>query len=568
MVLIFNFQSNYTLCFYVHNLYVCLICRLQDTDIDDPIEGSSFSNASVTSCVSSTDSATISQKRARTVISISKERSEKITQTLVKLIAFNRLPFSFSSSPAFKTFMKEIEPGYKCPCSQTILRRLRVLEDELKSKIQHTLQLCEFIALDTDCWTSRSQEGYMNVNAHILNNVWEPQIFTLSIQELSERHTAENLADSLQNVAAEWQIDTKIVAIVHDNASNIVAAVNSMMNVESSSSCAAHTINLAVRDALKEDGISAVLAKGSKIVSHFHHSVIASQVLAKTQEQLGLPQRKLIQSVRTRWNSDLHMVERLVENRGAITAVLGDRTVITHLQAKNLEINEDEWNMLQNLIPVLKPLELSSTVLSGAPLSMVRPVIRTVIANHLSCETEGVSKTLAETLCIRFQMESQREISISQKASFLDPRHKDLQAEPILQRAAIREVIQLEATSLISTEAESSVQTYSNSALDFLFKKPENTHLSSAAQQVQLYLCEPQIDINMDPFEWWKSHEKKFPQLARLAKKYLCIPATSVASERIFSTAGNIVSPQRNCLASENVSTNVFIFQNKFLLEQ
>ena len=54
----------------------------------------------------------------------------------------------------------------------------------------------------------------MNVNAHIVNNVWEPQIFTLSMQELSERHTAENLADSLQNVAAEWQIDTKIVSIV------------------------------------------------------------------------------------------------------------------------------------------------------------------------------------------------------------------------------------------------------------------------------------------------------------------------------------------------------------------
>lgn len=154
----------------IHNLHVCLICRLQDsTDVNDSIGGSSFSN---TNSVSSIDSATIPQKRARKTPSISKERSEKITQALAKLIAFNRLPFSFSSSTAFKTFMKEIEPGYKCPCSQTILCSLRVLENELKSKIQHTLDLCEFIALDTDCWTSRSQEGYMNVNAHILNNVW------------------------------------------------------------------------------------------------------------------------------------------------------------------------------------------------------------------------------------------------------------------------------------------------------------------------------------------------------------------------------------------------------------
>lgn len=61
--------------------------------------------------------------------------------------------------------------------------------------------------------------------------------------------------------------------------------------------------------------------------------------------------------------------------------------------------------MLENLIPVLKPLKLSSTVLSGVPLSMIRPVIRTVIANHLSCETDYVSKTLAKALSIRFQME-------------------------------------------------------------------------------------------------------------------------------------------------------------------
>lgn len=112
------------------------------------------------------------------------------------------------------------------------------------------------------------------------------------------------------------------------------------------------------------------------------------------------------------------MIERLIENRGAITVVLADRTLITSLQAKNLEINENEWRMLENLIPVLKPLEISTTVLSGAPLSMMRPIIRTVIANHLSCQTEHILKALAEALSIRFQMESQGDISIYQKARF------------------------------------------------------------------------------------------------------------------------------------------------------
>jgi len=37
------------------------------------------------------------------------------------------------------------------------------------------------------------------------------------------------------------------------------------------------------------------------------------------------------------------MIERLIENRGAITAFLADQTLITPLQAKDLEINENEW---------------------------------------------------------------------------------------------------------------------------------------------------------------------------------------------------------------------------------
>jgi len=44
--------------------------------------------------------------------------------------------------------------------------------------------------------------------------------------------------------------------------------------------------------------------------------------------------------------------------------------------------------------------------------------------------------------------------------------------------------------------------------------------------------------VDSDPLIWWKANEGRFPQMAKLAKRYLCIPATSVASERVFSTSG------------------------------
>ena len=49
--------------------------------------------------------------------------------------------------------------------------------------------------------------------------------------------------------------------------------------------------------------------------------------------------------------------------------------------------------------------------------------------------------------------------------------------------------------------------------------------------------------------------------LSSLAQKFLCICATSVASERTFSTGGNIVTSKRNCLKPHVVDQLVFLNQ-------
>ena len=44
--------------------------------------------------------------------------------------------------------------------------------------------------------------------------------------------------------------------------------------------------------------------------------------------------------------------------------------------------------------------------------------------------------------------------------------------------------------------------------------------------------------------------------------KNICVPATSVASERVFSSAGDIVSAQRSCLHSDHVDKLLFLKKN------
>ena len=43
---------------------------------------------------------------------------------------------------------------------------------------------------------------------------------------------------------------------------------------------------------------------------------------------------------------------------------------------------------------------------------------------------------------------------------------------------------------------------------------------------------------------------------------HICIPATSVPSERAFSTGGNIVNAKHSCLLPENTNMLTFLAQN------
>ena len=67
--------------------------------------------------------------------------------------------------------------------------------------------------------------------------------------------------------------------------------------------------------------------------------------------------------------------------------------------------------------------------------------------------------------------------------------------------------------------------------------------------------------------EWWKVHETKFPQLADLAKRHLCMPPSTTSCERLFSTAGWIVSERRNKLHTKMVEALVVLHKQWDLLD-
>lgn len=84
----------------------------------------------------------------------------------------------------------------------------------------------------------------------------------------------------------------------------------------------------------------------------------------------------------------------------------------------------------------------------------------------------------------------------------------------------------------------------------------------TAEMMVEMYLKEPVQSRHTGALDYWKQKKPVWPPLAHLACKYLSIPPSSVASERLFSSAADIISPERNRLLPENAEILLFLKKN------
>ena len=98
--------------------------------------------------------------------------------------------------------------------------------------------------------------------------------------------------------------------------------------------------------------------------------------------------------------------------------------------------------------------------------------------------------------------------------------------------------------------------------LDDFFPAETQTRTTNVAQTIQreidMYKTQPTTPLSSDPLVWWSDNAAKFPYIAAVARLHLGIPATSVPSDRVFSTAGDVVTAQRSRLSGEHVDQLIF----------
>ena len=229
---------------------------------------------------------------------------------------------------------------------------------------------------------------------------------------------------------------------------------------------------------------------------------------------------------------------------------------------------------------ILRPAEKATALLSGQQyltVSSVLPVVTSLCsladteANRLAVESKDSLSTFASVISReitqKFKLSPIDTHSVRCVAAGLDPRSRSQAFLPADSRQTMQEEVLQRCTPLLASEPEPAAKRVppSDDAINLFFGAASDEEACQSAQlqnEVASFFSEVAAPSSTQPLKWWCANSDRFPHLSKLAKSVLCIPATSVPSERVFSAAGHIVSKLRAALSPENVDALIFLQQN------
>ncbi|XP_060079893.1 E3 SUMO-protein ligase ZBED1-like [Ylistrum balloti] len=542
---------------------------------------------------------------------------QRITSALTEFIVDDLRPFKLVESAKFKKLISILEPGYVVPGRHHLSEvELPNLYEDVKVKVLNSLREATTVALTTDGWTSRVTESYVTVTVQFIDKNWEMKSYVLQTRRMDEKHTGVNIAGVISAAVVEWGLMDKHPALVSDNAANMVVAAREC-GLTPFVRCFAHTLNLVVFFH-KSTVANTILKQKQKLLGLSEHKLkidvstrwnSAYDMLERYLEQQAAVYAALLETkdlrkresdLSTLNDGDISNAEEVVKTMAqlkkatvalctekgptlslicpllhklstSLVAAAGDTTLVKNLKKAmhdNLETRyEDDRLFLQTAtfldprfkqVPFLNEEEKDRTVKSvqGMALSTVQQVPAVRIKQE---PPDAVPRPQMPTL----------------PALPTLPQLDQLPALPTLPQLDQDEhvsgpALPLSSLIFVSRRSESppprKVAALDDLLGDVFVEKVEEakplTPQEIIEKEISIYANEQPIKLTDNPLVWWREHSIYCPHLAKVAKHLLGVPATSVPSERVFSTTGDILSAQRSGLKAKYVDVMIFLKKN------
>ena len=267
--------------------------------------------------------------------SLNNPRHIRITKSITSFIAGTLQSLSVVEADKVKDMIKAIDLKVVIPNRKHLSTNLLT---EMACNISEVLTKKLIKASITiDIWSNRQMRSFIGITAHFIFN-WKLETAMLVCKRFKGCHTADNIMTLYEEIMNDFDIFRKVTHITTDNASNILkvfsmpgynknVAISTNVETHSSDSeldktdqvvfnilcnnvfyflpkhdgCFAHTLQLVVRDGMKEAAnLSKIICKASAIVSHVRKFTRALENLENF--------KKLQTANITRWNSELKMI--------------------------------------------------------------------------------------------------------------------------------------------------------------------------------------------------------------------------------------------------------------------
>ena len=522
-------------------------------------------------------------------------RQKQLTDALVLFVGCDLIPFSVVDSPYFQGLLRAADPRFQMPSRKHLVGTL--LRDkfrEMESDVMQRLEMTHNVCLTLDIWSSRQMRSYLGISAHYILE-WEMKTIVLACKRFQGRHTADNIMQEYEEIVQHFGIGDKVTNIVTDNASNMIAAfalpgftepmIKSVTTADpfendgddhleaddlvstddlteelydvlptEHSPCFAHSLQLVVKDGLKEAGqLNRVISKTAKLVSFIHKSTVATDILEG--------ERRVQTACATRWNSQVKMIRSVLEIPEAkLSSLEGAPTIGAY-----------DRNLLKDMLEILEPFEDATDCAqrqNSVSASLVIPCVRGLrihLGEMQSKYNSNLVAALRKSLDRRLIQYEGR--AVYRLASMSDPQFKLQWAADEQEKETLKAELTSKACTVIDvalpehTTMKSSPKKRKRlfSFMDKSVAPAQPATDESLNTEITKYFSQPCLAEDSDALAFWKGHVGTFPVLSKMAMQYLAVPASSAPIERTFSIAGKVFRPDRCRLIDVNFERVMFI---------
>ena len=483
-----------------------------------------------------------------------------------------------------------------------------------------------YVSFTSDIWTSQhSIESFISLSAHWVDEEFKRCSGVLSAQHFPGSHTGENIDHMVDKMMREWEIsEERQHILVRDGASNMVLGLR-LAHI-ASVHCFLHILDLVVKDSVfSQRTIIDLCAKLRRIVTHFNHSSLARNELKNLQAEQGIKLPLFpVQDVSTRWNSTYLMLERALTLKRPLQIYTANHDVPI-LSSNEWSLCEKILRILQPFFEITKQVSSEKSTL-GDVIPHVVALDRYLSKPGHDSGVQTTKTELRNALRQRLLSCLPNKLNVREDKNYVlttvvDPRYKfkfldnketakkwlleAMQTEVMPVNTNTRETDQdaqtEEDTGLPGNspnEEETAVRQHTDTNkpkslkeeihFDFLKcyeevsgdeersesdrtedtrtrrKKPKSNgpSLSELASEVDRYGITPTLERCKDPLSFWREEKSVYPTIAKVARRYLSCPASSVYSERLFSEAGNVFEEHRARLLPRNGEQLLFLHHN------